>query len=124
MKQRFRLFRRGTGGRYYIHDGVTGRQESLHTANTAEARRVLHARNEAERQPHINLQIARAYLAATDPAVGKRTWQNVMDEIVRSKTGHTRERWTTAIRDRALDALRSVVVLATQAEQFLRVLEA
>lgn len=124
MKQRFRLFRRGTGGRYYIHDGVTGRQESLHTANTAEARRVLHSRNEAERQPHINLQIARAYLAATDPAVGKRTWQNVMDEIVRSKTGHTRERWTTAIRDRALDALRSVVVLATQAEQFLRVLEA
>jgi hypothetical protein len=47
-----------------------------------------------------------------------------MDEIVRSKIGHTRERWTTAVRDRALDALRSVVVLATQAEQFLRVLEA
>jgi hypothetical protein len=29
MKQRFRLFRRGTGGRYYIHDGVAVRQKAL-----------------------------------------------------------------------------------------------
>jgi hypothetical protein len=31
MKQRFRLYRRGKSERYYIHDDLTGKQESLHT---------------------------------------------------------------------------------------------
>jgi hypothetical protein len=32
MKQKFRLYRRGNSGRYYIHDDATGKQESLHNA--------------------------------------------------------------------------------------------
>src|SRR5712671_3984610 len=63
MKQRFRLYRRKRGGRFYVHDNVTGRQESLKTIDRTEALRVLHAKNEADKQPAINLQIARAYLA-------------------------------------------------------------
>ena len=123
MKQRFRLFRRGVGGRYYLHDSITGRQESLRTSDPVVARRVLHARNEAEHQPQINLQIARAYLAGTDSAVTTRTWQVVMEELVKLKKGETQARWSFAIRDRAFDSIRAVVVLATRAEQFLRVLE-
>ena len=62
MRQRYRLYRRNNGGRYYLHDGVTGKQESLHTSDRARALRLLHARKEAEEQPAINLQIAKACL--------------------------------------------------------------
>jgi len=33
MRQRYRLYRRKNGGRYYIHDDVTGKQESLGTGD-------------------------------------------------------------------------------------------
>ncbi|MGB7770090.1 MAG: hypothetical protein WBN22_14740 [Verrucomicrobiia bacterium] len=29
MRQRYRLYRRKQGGRYYIHDDVTGKQDNL-----------------------------------------------------------------------------------------------
>ena len=92
MKQRFRLYRRNHGGRFYVHDNVTGKQESLKTTDRTEALRVLHAKNEAEKQPAINLQIARAYLVAGDPAIGTRTWQVAMEAVVKLKQGSTRER--------------------------------
>src|SRR5437667_9272343 len=57
MNQRFRLYRRKHGGRFYVHDSVTGKQESLKTTERTEALRVLHAKNEAEKQPAINLQM-------------------------------------------------------------------
>src|SRR5277367_3070533 len=72
MKQRFRLYRRKKGGRYYLHNELTGKQESLHTNDRAKATRLLHAKNEAGELPAINLQIARAYLAATDPQIATR----------------------------------------------------
>ena len=72
MKARFRLYRRKSGGRYYIHDDVTGKQESLGTTERATAVRLLHSRNEAHQQPAVNLQIARAYLAASDPHIATR----------------------------------------------------
>jgi hypothetical protein len=68
MRQRFRLYRRN-GGRFYVHDSVTGKQESLGTSDRVTAARLLHSKNVASNQPAINLQIARAYLAATDPQV-------------------------------------------------------
>ena len=73
MRQQFRLYRRKKGGRYYLHNDLTGKQESLHTSDRAKATRLLHAKNEAGQQPAINLQIARAYLAATDPQIATRT---------------------------------------------------
>jgi hypothetical protein len=60
MKPQFRLYRRQQGGRYYLHDNLTGKQESLHTSDRAKATRILHAKNEVRQQPAINLQIARA----------------------------------------------------------------
>ena len=62
MNQRYTMFRRG--GIFYSEDTVTGKQLSLRTKNEAEARTLLHAKNEACRQPVLNLQIARAYLRA------------------------------------------------------------
>ncbi len=43
------------------------KQESLRTKDPGEADRLLHARNEAHRQPVINLQTARAYLLVGAP---------------------------------------------------------
>src|SRR5947208_16705581 len=92
MKNRFRLYRRMTGGAFYVHDSETGKQESLGTRDRAEATSLLNARNESVRQPQLNLQIAKAYLAGTDSGVSTRTWQNALDAIVDSKTGAPKER--------------------------------
>ena len=61
------MYRRGASGRYYAQDTGTNKQESLGTADKAEATRLLNARNEAEFQPAFNAQLARTYLAAGDP---------------------------------------------------------
>jgi hypothetical protein len=53
----------------------TRKQESTGTRNRAEATSLLNARNESVRQPQLNLQIAKAYLAGTDSGVATRTWQ-------------------------------------------------
>jgi integrase len=124
MRQRFRLYRRKKGGRYYVHDDVTGKQDSLHTSDRATAQRLFHSRNEAEQQPAVNLQIARAYLAATDSQIATRTWQYVMEEIVKLKQEETQRRWQVAVKDKAMDSIRNLPVLETRSEHFLRVLEA
>ena len=123
MKTRFRLYRHKNGGRYYLQDDVTGKQQSLGTSDHGTATRLLHSKNESLRQPAINLQIARAYLMAVDPLVGKRSWRRVMEEIVKFKKGSTLQRWQTAVKDKAFDSIRDLALLETQAEQLLRVLE-
>jgi len=80
MKQRYRLFRRGWGT-YYCEDTQTGNQESLHTQKKLCAIRLVNAKNEAEHQPLINLQLARAYLSASDATFLSRTWQQVMGKM-------------------------------------------
>jgi integrase len=124
MRKRFRLYKRKKGGRYYIHDEVTGKQDSLHTSDRATAVRLFHSRQEAEQQPAVNLQIARAYLAASDPQIATRDWQFVMDELVKLKKDQTQHRWQTAIKDKAFDIIRHQPLLETRPEHFLRVLEA
>ena len=123
MRKRFRLYKRKNGGRYYIHDEVTGKQDSLHTSDHATAVRLFHSRQEAEQQPAVNLQIARAYLAASDPQIATRNWQFVMDELVKLKKDQTQHRWQTAIKDKAFDLVRHLPLLETRPEHFLRVLE-
>jgi hypothetical protein len=68
MKTRYRLIRRGNrSGAFYCVDTKTGKRTSLATTKEDEAIQIVQARNQAERQPLINLQIARAYLMASDP---------------------------------------------------------
>ena len=118
MKQRYRLYKRKKGGRYYVHDEVTGKQDSLHTTDRATAIRLFHSRQEAEQQPAVNLQIARAYLAASDQQIATRNWQFVMDELVKLKKDQTQDRWQTAIKDKAFDLIRHLPLLETRPGTF------
>jgi integrase len=121
MKPKYRLFRRGQV--FWCQDNYTGRQESLRTRDRTVAERLLHARNEAQQQPFINLPIARAYMLASDPQIGKRTWQEVMDEMVKLKHGASQVRWLVAIKSKAYDGIRHLPLLETRPEHLLRAME-
>jgi integrase len=124
MKTRYRLIRRGVrGGAYYCVDTQTGRRTSLSTNNEDAARQIVEARNQAQRQPEINLQIAKAYLAATDESFVKRTWHEVMAAFVKTKTGSNRTRSERAVMDKAFDSIRDMQLIETRSEHFLQVLE-
>jgi hypothetical protein len=90
MKTKFTMFRRG--GVFYMQDSATGKQTSLRTKDETEAKSLLNARNEAQRQPVLNLHLARAYLTASDPAFVERTWQAVMDQLQSRGKDSSRER--------------------------------
>ena len=121
MKKRYRMFRRGRV--FWAQDNETGKQETLRTRERAVAERLLHAKNEAHLQPVINMQIARAYLMVGDPQSAKRTWQDVMGEIVKLKHGETQRRWRVAAQDQAFASLRQLPLLETRAEHLLRAME-
>ena len=124
MKQQFKLYRR-KNGRYYAEDTTTGKQSSLGTCDKAEAHRLLHARNEAAYQPAFNKQMAKTYLAAGDPRVNTRTWQDVMGYLLQSKEGRsqkTRERYESAIKDPGFDSIRNLPLIHTTAETLYKVL--
>ena len=120
MKQRFILFRRA--GVFYSEDTTTRKQSSLRTKDQAEAITLVNTKNEATRQPAMNLQIAQVYLQYGDPALAARTWQHVMEQIVSLKTGPTQERWKHAAADKAFDLIRNRKLMETGAEHFLAVL--
>src|SRR5436190_14418664 len=124
MKRRFILYRRRRGGMFYVEDTVARKQESLGTRERGEALAMVNARNEAVRQPHLNLQIAKAYLAGTDSAASTRTWQHALDALIETKHGPTRDRWRRAAKESALDLIRDRVIIETQAEPLLAALEA
>ena len=63
MKEKFWLCKRGNI--YVSLDSETGKRESLRTGNKEEAKRPVEAKNNATRQPALNLSIAKAYLAAS-----------------------------------------------------------
>src|SRR5258705_3295575 len=122
MKERYRLFLRRKSV-YYAFDNITKNFESLKTKDKAAAARLLLALNEAGKQPAMNLGLARVYLKHSDPMVSERTWQHVLDEIIKLKTGPTQYRWQSAAKDKAFDLIRSRLLIETQAEHFLEVLK-
>src|SRR4029077_13822375 len=81
-------------------------------------------RNEAVRQPHLNLQIAKAYLAGTDSGVANRTWQNALDALIKLRSGPTKERWQRAAKEKAFDLIRDWVIIETTAEHLFACLKA
>jgi integrase len=123
MKYRFILYRRKSG-MFYVEDTRTGKQESLGTKERREALAMVNARNEAFRQPHLNLQIAKAYLAGTDSVISTRTWQQALDAVIETKHGSTQDRWRRAARESALDLIRDRVIVETQAEHLFAALKA
>jgi len=53
-------------------DATAVRQATLRPRDRGEACTLLQAKNEAHRQPFLNLQIARTYLTAVDPEIARR----------------------------------------------------
>ncbi len=125
MKDRYRVVRLNSRkGTYYCKDTIDGSRTSLGTKNRKEAERLVRHKNEALRNPQINRKIGMAYLSATDPDATKRTWQVVMDEIIKDKKGATLKRYQTALKDPAYDSIRTKALVVTQPPDFLEVLRA
>jgi integrase len=119
MKTKYTLFRRG--GIYYSQDSATGQQKSLRTRDEAEALQLINARNEAHRQPVLNLHLARAYLTASDPAFVERTWQTVMAQMQSRGKNSSRERYASVFKSPSFDGLRHKKLLETTADDFFAV---
>ena len=100
MKKRFSIYPNGSrSGIYYLKDKLTGKRESLETTDQDRATELLTARNEAIREPAHNLQKARIYMAASDPAVSTRTWGDAVGAVILSKPegSENRRRWAEAL---------------------------
>ena len=122
MKHRFGIIKRPWGV-YYSKDKQTGQQESLGTRNKAEAAELLNAKNEAHQQPMLNWAKARTYLSATDPEAMNRDWRYVMEQMMKTKAGPTKDRLARAIKDKAFESLKPLPLVETRSQHFLRVLQ-
>ena len=107
---------------FYCVDNQTGKRTSLHTSDKDEALQIILAKNQAQRQPVLNLQIAKAYLAGTDSGVSTRIWQQAFEALIASKRGGNQIRWQTAAKDKAFDLIRHQVIIETQGETLLKVI--
>ena len=124
MKTRYRLICRGIrGGAYYCVDTTTGKRTSLGTTNADDAKQIIEARNNSERQPVLNLQIAKAYLAGSDNGITTRTWQRAIEALIGTKQGANQHRWKTAAKDKAFAMMLPQVIIETKAETLLKVLQ-
>ena len=83
-------------------DNNTGKRTSLRTGSEDEAIQIVQAKNQAERQPILNLQIAKAYLAGSDNGITTRTWQHAIEALTNTKQDANKERWLRVVKDRAL----------------------
>ena len=80
---------------FYCVDTKTGKRTSLQTANEDEARQLMESRNNADRQPAMNLQIAQVYLQHGNPrcrpALGRTSWTKSSPPIFRTCTMRVEE---------------------------------
>ncbi len=123
VKNKYRAVKVGSrGGTFYWEDTETGDRKSLFTKDEEEAERLIHAKNEAHRNPQLNRAMGMAYLSGTDPELVTRTWQDVMDDIIKDKEGPTLKRYLTALKDPALEVIVDRILVETQPAEFLKVL--
>jgi integrase len=118
-----RLYRRRNGV-FYWQENDSSKQGTLRTSDRREAERLLNAMNESHRQPILNLNLARAYLAAHDPKMATRTWQAVMDEMATHGIPTTQQRCARGFRSRAYDPIRNKPIVQTTTADLLAVLHA
>lgn len=121
VKQKYRMCRR-RNGRFYWQDKDSPRQGSLQTTDRREAEKLLNAMNESLRQPILNLSLARAYLAAHDPKMITRTWQEVMAEMATHGITTTQERCARAFASKAYNPIRSKPLVQSTAGELLAIL--
>ncbi len=126
MKNRYRIYIRGkhSGGKvWWIQDNQTKHRRSLQTKDKAEAKGLLDEENKPHHFAGYHAQIARVHLQVSDPKALTRTWQEVMDSIIRKKTGSTKDRWERAAKSKSFDTIRNLKVSNTKADDFERVLD-
>lgn len=97
---------------FYSVDSQTRKRTSLNTSDPREAPRIVDAKNEAEHQPALNLQLAKAYLAGTDREVNRRTWKEALETLTNLKQGSNKERWERAAKDKAFIPLLTMCAVA------------
>jgi hypothetical protein len=100
VQVKYRLYRRRNGV-FYSQENDSSRQGTLRTTDRCEEERLLNAMNESHREPTLNLNLARAYLAAYDPKMAQRTWQAVMDEMATHGIPSTQVRCARAFSSKA-----------------------
>jgi integrase len=123
VQLKYRLYRRRNGV-FYWQENDSSKQGTLRTAERREAERLLNAMNESHREPTLNLNLARAYLAAHDPKMAQRTWQAVMDEMATHGIPSTQARCARGFRSKAYHPIRNKSLVQTTGEDLLTVIHA
>jgi len=109
---------------FYCVDKTTGKRTSLQTTNKDEAQQIIEAKNNSVRQPVLNLQIAKAYLAGSDNGIATRTWHSALESLTNTKHGANQERWRSVAKDQALAQMLPRVIIETQGELLLKAMQA
>ena len=117
----YRMFRRKSG-QWYGEEAATRRQFSLRTRDEQEAATKIHALCEALRNPLLNRDIGRIYLAGADPSLATRTWQEVMDVYAKGGKRSSIERKQREFASDVYDPIRDLPINETRADHFLSVL--
>ena len=123
VQLKYRLYRRRNGVFYWQENG-SSKQGTLRTSDRRETERLLNAMKESHREPTLNLNLARAYLAAHDPKMAQRTWQAVMDEMATHGIPTTQERCARGFRSKAYDPIRNKPLVQTTGEDLLTIIHA
>jgi len=123
VQLKYRLYRRRNGV-FYWQENDSPKQGTLRTNDRREAERLLNAMNESHREPTLNLNLARAYLAAHDPRMAKRTWQAAMDEMATHGIPSTQARCARGFRSKAYAPIRNKPLVQTTGEDLLAIVHA
>jgi hypothetical protein len=123
VQLKYRLYRRRNGV-FYWQDNSSQKQGTLRTTDRREAERLLNAMNESHRQPTLNLNLARAYLAAHHPKMAQRTWQTVMDEMATHGIPSTQSRCARGFRSKAYHPVRNRPLVQTTGEDLPTIIHA
>jgi len=121
VQLKYRLYRRRNGV-FYWQENDSKKQGTLRTSDRREAERLLNAMNESHREPTLNLNLARAYLAAHDPKMAQRTWQAVMDEMATHGIPTTQQRCARGFQSKAYDQMRNKPLVQTTGADLLAII--
>src|SRR5438128_2380467 len=123
VQLKYRLFSR-CNSIFYWQENDSSKQGTLRTNDKREAERLLNAMNESHREPTLNLNLARAYLAAHDPKMAQRIWQAVMDEMATHGIPTTQQRCARGFRSKAYDPIRNKPLVQTTGSDLLAIIHA
>ena len=119
---RYRLFKKGAYGTFYIEDALTRRQTSLKTKDKKEAERLYQAHRECAEAPDRAYRVGMAYIGSIDPDAATRTWKQVVEAYAANhpEGSPTRYRIEIAGKDPAIAGLLRLPLLRTRPDELLR----